>query len=98
MNTTHLWTTNRLTRKTNMFVKLYTSPTCSNCGPIKKKLEESGITFEVRDISDPEARQELFNQGVRAVPYLHAENAYGSEYKALGSAINPQSLKEMLNA
>lgn len=81
-----------------MFVRLYTSPTCTNCGPVKARLEEAGIAFEIRDVSDSKARQELFDQGVRAVPYLHAQNAYGSEYKALGGAINITSLKEMIHA
>lgn len=81
-----------------MFVKLYTSPTCSACPSVKKSLDEAGINYELRDVSDPEAREELFNMGVRAVPYLIAENAYGSEYKALGTGINANSLKEFLNA
>lgn len=81
-----------------MFVTLYTSPTCSVCGPIKQKLNEAGIEYTEVCVSDPEARDELFSHGVKAVPYLHAENAYGSEYKALGSGINVNSLKEMLNA
>lgn len=97
MQTTHLWTTNKLTKKEPMpFVKLYTSPSCTNCGPVKKRLTEAGIQFETRDVSSPEAREELFTQGVRAVPYLHAVNAVGSEYKALGDAINVNSLKEFL--
>lgn len=96
----NLWTTNKLRpipkKETKMFVKLYTSPTCSNCEPVKKKLEAAGIAYEIRDTTDLEARGELLKQGVRAVPYLHAENAVGSEYKALGNAINIQSLVEFL--
>lgn len=95
----NLWTCGRRAAKENkMFVKLYTSPSCANCPSVKKRLEEAGIEYTLRDITDLEARQELFNLGVRAVPYLHAENAYGSEYKALGNAINIQSLKKMLEA
>ena len=95
----NLWTTNRLRpKKEHMSVKLYTSPTCTVCGPIKLELVKAGIEFVERNVSDPEAREELFNIGVRAVPYLVAENAYGSEYKALGNGINIKSLKEMLNA
>lgn len=95
----NLWTCGRRAAKEKkMFVKLYTSPTCANCPSVKQRLEEAGIQYEIRDVSDLEARQELFNQGVRSVPYLHAENAYGSEYKALGNAINVQSLKKMLEA
>jgi len=97
MSNIHLWTTNKLTKKEHMtFVKLYTSPSCTNCGPVKQRLTEAGIPFEVRDVSSPEARDELFSQGVKAVPYLHAVNAVGSEYKALGTAINAKSLKEFL--
>lgn len=81
-----------------MYVKLYTSPTCSACPSVKKSLDEAGINYELRDVSDPEARSELFSLGVRAVPYLVAENRHGSEYKALGTGINPTSLQEFLNA
>ena len=76
-----------------MFVKLFTSPTCANCPAIKKRLDEAGISYVTLDVSSPEARDELFSYGVRAVPYLHAENAVGSEYKAIGGGINIQSLK-----
>lgn len=81
-----------------MFVKLYTSPTCTNCGPVKQRLKEAGIEYEERDCSDPQAREELYFQGVRAVPYLHAENSVGSEYKALGTGINVASLTKFLEA
>lgn len=95
----NLWTTNRLTKKeSKMFIKLYTSPTCTNCGPVKDRLIAAGLDFEIRDVSHPEARDELFSHGVRAVPYLHAVNAHGSEYKALGGGINVQSLKGMMDA
>lgn len=78
-------------------IKLYTSPTCTNCPAIKQRLDTAGLQYTVRDVSHPEARDELFSLGVRAVPYLVAVNATGSDYKALGAAINVQSLKEFMN-
>lgn len=78
-------------------IKLFTTPTCANCPGIKKLLDEAGLKYETVDASRPEAREELFSHGVRAVPYLHATNAHGSDYKALGSGINITSLKEFLN-
>ncbi len=81
-----------------MFVKLYTTPNCTNCGPVKQRLDEAGIEYEIRDCSDPQAREELYFQGVRAVPYLHAENSAGSEYKALGGGIHIASLVKFLEA
>lgn len=75
-------------------IKLYTSQTCANCPGIKKQLDESGMQYEQVDAGTPEGREELFSHGVRAVPYLVAVNAYGSEYKALGAGINIKSLKE----
>lgn len=77
-------------------VKLYTTETCANCPSIKKLLDEAGIKYQQVDAGTLEGREELFAQGVRAVPYLVAENAYGSEYKALGNGINVKSLKEFL--
>lgn len=78
-------------------IKLYTSPTCSLCPGVQEQLEAAGLTYKLMDVSRPEAREELFSHGVRAVPYLHAINAHGSDYKALGSGINITSLKEFLN-
>lgn len=85
-------------RKNRMFVHLYTSPSCTNCAPVKQRLEQAGIQYEQRDISDNSFKEELFKQGVRAVPYLHAENQAGSEYKALGSGINIKSLQSFLES
>ena len=94
----NLWSAGSLPRKKRMFVKLYTSPTCTNCAPVKERLKAAGIEYVERNVSEQEAFDALSAQGVRAVPYLHAENAVGSEYKALGSGINVKSLKEFLNA
>lgn len=79
-----------------MTIKLFTTPSCANCPGIKKQLDEAGLQYEQVDASTLEGREELFAHGVRAVPYLVAENAYGSEYKALGNGINVKSLKEFL--
>lgn len=79
-------------------IKLFTSQTCTNCPAIKKRLDEAGLQYTQVDAGTSEGREELLSHGVRAVPYLYAENAVGSEYKALGSGINVKSLKEFLNA
>lgn len=79
-------------------VTLFTTATCSVCKPIKQKLVEAGISFEEVDAGHPEGREALFSYGARAVPFLHAVNAHGSEYQALGTGINVKSLKEMLDA
>ena len=79
-----------------MYVKLYTSPTCGNCPAIKKALDESGISYELIVVNNEEGKTALFNEGVKSVPYISAENRYGSEYKALGNGININSLKAFL--
>lgn len=79
-----------------MFVKLYSAGWCGSCESVKQRLSASGIPYEVVDVDKPSVLEELSKQGVRAVPYLHAENAVGSEYKALGNAINVNSLKTFL--
>lgn len=81
-----------------MTVKLYTTPTCANCPAVKRELDKAGIAYETVDVSDEEAREELFSYGVRGVPYLVATNGYGSEYKALGNAITVKSLQTFLNS
>lgn len=83
-------------KRKKQMIKLFTSPTCSNCPGIKQRLDEAGLQYTALDVSLPEAREELFSHGVRAVPYLIAENAYGSEYKALGAAIHIGRLKEFM--
>ena len=83
-------------KRKKQMIKLYTTPTCVNCPAVKKKLDAAGIEYISVDASLSEGREELFAQGVRGVPYLHAVNAYGSEYKALGNAITIKSLMEFL--
>ena len=78
-------------------IKLFTTDTCAICPPIKKQLDASGLDYELVDAGTPEGREALFALGVRRAPYLVAENAFGSEYKALGTAITVESLKEFLN-
>lgn len=66
-----------------MFVKLYTSPDCTKAPDIKKRLNDAGIGYNYFTVTNK-------------VPYLHAENEHGSEYKAMGNTINITALKEFL--
>lgn len=79
-----------------MKVKLFTTPDCVFCPTVKRLLDRDNIPYESIDASTPEGREALFKTGVRAVPYLEAENDYGSEHKAVGSAISVASLKKFL--
>lgn len=48
---------------------VYTSPTCSNCGPVISLLESKGVSVTKRDIADPSIAQELIDKtGQTSVP------------------------------
>ena len=48
---------------------IYTTPTCPDCRMLKAWLAREGITFEERDLSDPEIMAEAkARTGVRVAP------------------------------
>ena len=50
-------------------VIIYTTPTCPDCRTLKAWLMREGITFEERDLSDPEIMAEAkARTGVRVAP------------------------------
>ena len=50
-------------------VIVYTTPTCPDCRMLKDWLKREGITFEERDLSDPEIMAEAkVRTGVRVAP------------------------------
>ena len=44
-------------------VVIYTMPTCSDCQTLKSWLENEGIAFEERDLSNPEISEEAKARG-----------------------------------
>ncbi len=48
---------------------VYTTPTCPDCRAVKQWLEAQGVTFEERDLSDPQIAEEAkARTGVRVAP------------------------------
>lgn len=57
------------TRATHPPVVIYTTPTCPDCRMLKAWLEREGITFEERDLTNPEIMMEAkARTGVRVAP------------------------------
>ena len=50
-------------------VVIYTTPTCPDCRTLKAWLEQEGIAFETRDLSEPKIMAEAkARTGVRVAP------------------------------
>lgn len=50
-------------------VIIYTTPTCPDCRQLKSWLQQAGVAFEERDLSDPEIMEEAkARYGVRVAP------------------------------
>ncbi len=50
-------------------VVLYTTPTCPDCHAVKRWLADQGVSFEERDLSDPQIAEEAkARTGVRVAP------------------------------
>lgn len=52
-------------------VTIYTSSTCAYCTMAKEFLNEKGVSYEEKNISnDPAARKELMQKGYMGVPVI----------------------------
>ena len=58
-----------------MEVVVYSSDTCSYCKMVKEYLNDKGVDFEERNISqDNEARKELIDAGFMGVPVVYIDD------------------------
>lgn len=74
-----------------MEVKVFTSDTCSYCHMVKEYLDEKGVEFEEKNVSqDSEARKELIANGFMGVPvvYIGDEVIQGFDKKKLDALLN----------
>lgn len=54
-----------------MAVTIYTSKTCGPCAMAKKLLDRIGLSYEVKDIADPQYASEAYNlAGCSMVPVI----------------------------
>ncbi len=54
---------------------IFTSNTCGYCHMAKDYLNENGIEYEEKNISEnPDARKELMNQGFMGVPVIYVDD------------------------
>jgi glutaredoxin 3 len=53
-------------------VIIYSSTICTKCMMAKKYLENKGIAYEVRDITNPEYRKELIDKHIMTLPVIVA--------------------------
>ncbi len=79
--------------ETTKEVIVYTSPFCAPCEALKKFLSERNVEYKVRDLMMEEAAQDRLDEaGIRSTPALEID---GQLYA--GDALNPQSVKDLLN-
>ncbi|MDD2438887.1 MAG: glutaredoxin family protein [Methanosarcinaceae archaeon] len=80
-------------------IVVYTTEYCPKCNKLKKFLESHGISFEVADMSTPEALTELRFNGVFTVtaPVLQLDSTFLT-YKELfaGDEVNPEKFQDIL--
>ena len=73
-------------------VRLFTTPTCPFCMPLKKFLEERGIEFEAIDVSsDMEAQKEMIEKTKQqTVPVIdiNGEFVVGFDRKKISELLN----------
>ena len=69
------------------------SPFCAPCEALKKFLNDRNVDYTVRDLMmDEDAQDRLDEFGIRSTPALEID---GQLYA--GDALNPQSVKDLLN-
>lgn len=74
-------------------VIVYTSPLCAPCEALKKFLNAQNVEYKVRDLMmEEDAQDRLDEAGIRSTPALEID---GQLYA--GDALNPQSVKDLLN-
>lgn len=56
---------------------LYSGPNCPGCKSVKQLLDDYGVFYQERDVSNYEVREELFNRtGFTSVPVLDANGDF----------------------
>lgn len=71
-------------------VVIYTADNCPNCSVVKRYFEEKGISFEQKNVREPEYRKELMAFKLMCVPVVKID-----EEVIVG--FNPIKMEEALN-
>lgn len=78
---------------------VYTTERCPKCNKLKKFLETNSVSFEVADMSTPEALTELRFNGVFTVtaPVLQINDTFLTHEEIfLGEEVNPEKFRAIL--
>jgi len=69
-----------------MKIIIYSSTTCPHCTIIKEFLNELGLDYEVRDISNKVYRKELMEMGFMSIPVtvIDGKAIHGSDLREIG--------------
>ena len=54
---------------------LYTKTNCPYCEKVKRVFEERRLTYEERNISDPQFLKEVKDLGAKTMPFMHDTTA-----------------------
>lgn len=83
-----------MTNEKDATVVLYSTPTCPDCLAVKRWLTAQGVSFEERDLSDPQVAEEAkARTGVRVAPItiVNGQVFYGTfadQKPRLSAALN----------
>lgn len=80
-------------------IVVYTTEYCPKCNKLKKYLEANNISFEVADMSTPEALTELRFNGVftATAPVLQIDSTFLTHKEVFaGDDVNPEKLQSIL--
>lgn len=74
---------------TNMIAIVYTLDECPNCKSSKRLLEAKGITFEEKDMSDPDVRTDLNMDDIfpMSAPVINLDGTYYMSLSELTGAL-----------
>ena len=70
-----------MTESSNPQILIYTTPTCPDCHALKRWLDQQGLAYEERDLTDPKIAEEAkARTGVRVAPItiIGSEVFYGT--------------------
>lgn len=63
-----------------MKVTIYSSPTCGKCMLAKKHMKSLGVDFEVRNVMEDDARNELLALGYASIPVVVVDGKVYADY------------------
>lgn len=76
-----------------MTVTVYSKPNCMQCNFTKARLDDLGVEYEVRDITEkPEYLEQVQEMGYSTLPVIKVETVVGTD---IFNGFQPDKLEEL---